>query len=145
MSEMAAVDFGQYDHGNQPVHNVLYLFTLAGRRDRTQHYAHRVLKELYSPESFPGDEDTGAMSAWYILSALGLFAACPGDSRWALGAPFFDKITVDYGNGKFFRIEAKRHKEAAFLDRVTLNGKPTDGIGVEHKDLINGTLVFESS
>lgn len=145
MSEMAAVDFGQYDHGNQPVHNVLYLFTLAGRRDRTQHYAHRVLKELYSPESFPGDEDTGAMSAWYILSALGLFAACPGDSRWTLGAPFFDKITVDYGDGRSFRIEAKRPDDAAFLDQVTLNGQPTDGIGVEHADLMNGRLLFESS
>ncbi|HMF54285.1 MAG TPA: GH92 family glycosyl hydrolase [Edaphobacter sp.] len=145
MSEMAAVNFGQYDHGNQPGHNVLYLFTLAGRRDRTQHYAHRILKELYPPDDFPGDEDTGAMSAWYILSALGLFAVCPGDSKWTLGAPFFDTITVDYGNGRHLRIEAKRRDDAAFLDRVTLNGKPTDGIGIEHADLTNATLVFESS
>lgn len=145
MSEMAAVDFGQYDQGNQPVHNVLYLFTLAGRRDRTQHYAHRVLKELYSPDNFPGDEDTGAMSAWYILSALGLFAACPGNSRWTLGAPYFDAITVRHEDGKYLRIEAKHHDNEAFFDSVTLNGKLTDGIGIEHADLTNATLVFKST
>ena len=144
MSEMAAVDFGQYDHGNQPVHNVLYLFTLAGRRDRTQHYAHRVLEELYTPDGFPGDEDTGSMSAWYILSSLGIFAACPGDSKWALGVPFFDSATVRFDNGNTLRIDAHEGTSGRFLNRVTLNGKLTNGMTVEHTDLTNAHLVFEA-
>lgn len=145
MSEMAAVNFGQYDHGNQPVHNVLYLFTLAGRRDRTQHYAHRVLRELYSPETFPGDEDTGSMSAWYVLSSLGLFAACPGDSRWTLGAPFFDEITVGYEDGTQLRISAQRADDQEYLSAVTLNERPTNDMTVEHADLLNAHLVFRAT
>lgn len=145
MSEMAAVNFGQYDQGNQPVHNVLYLFTLAGRRDRTQHYAHRVLRELYSPDAFPGDEDTGSMSAWYVLSSLGLFAACPGDSRWTLGAPFFDEITVRYDDGTQLRISAQRADDQAYLRTVTLNGRPTNNMTVEHAELLNAHLIFRST
>jgi putative alpha-1,2-mannosidase len=145
MSEMAAANFGQYAHSNQPVHNVLYLFTLAGRRDRTQHYAHRILKELYSPDNFPGDEDTGSMSAWYTLSALGIFAACPGDSKWTLGAPFFSSITVAHADGSTLQIDAHNSDGTAFLGQVTLNGKPTNGISVEHVELKNAHLVFKSS
>jgi predicted alpha-1,2-mannosidase len=142
MSEMAAADFGQYAHSNQPVHNVLYLFTVAGRRDRTQHYAHRVLKDLYNPDNFCGDEDTGSMSAWYILSSLGLFAACPGDSRWTLGAPYFSAATITHADGTTLNIEAQSTDDAMFLSHVTLNGTPTDGMHVEHRQLANARLVF---
>lgn len=145
MSEMAAVDFGQYAQSNQPVHNVLYLFTVAGRRDRTQHYVYRILEELYSPDDFPGDEDTGSMSAWYILSALGIFAACPGDSKWTLGAPFFDSAIVRSANGNTLRIDKRSAAPERFLHRVTLNGQPTNGIAVEHAALANAHLVFEAS
>ena len=148
MSEMAAVDFGQYAHNNQPVHNLLYLFTLIGMRDRTQHYAHRVLKELYSPDNFAGDEDTGSMSAWYILSSLGLFAACPGDSRWTLGAPFFPRAVISWPEGKQLQIEAHSTTGDAFLRHVTLDGKPTDGMRIEHAALRGGSgtthLVFST-
>jgi predicted alpha-1,2-mannosidase len=143
MSEMAAVDFGQYAHGNQPVHNVLYLFTMAGRRDRTQHYAHRVLEELYTPEGFAGDEDTGSMSAWYVLSALGLFAACPGSSQWTLGAPFFDAAMIVFKTGEVLRIDAP-DGASRYLNRVTLNGRPTNGMTVEHQDLKNAHLIFRA-
>ncbi|HEX3435778.1 MAG TPA: GH92 family glycosyl hydrolase, partial [Pseudacidobacterium sp.] len=77
MSEMAAVNFGQYAHSNQPVHHVLGVYAAAGRPDRTQFWAHKVLNELYSPEHFAGDEDTGSMAAWYVLNALGIFVLCP--------------------------------------------------------------------
>lgn len=142
MSEMAAIDFGQYAHNNQPVHNVLYLFTLAGRRDRTQYYAHRVLEELYSPDDFCGDEDTGSMSAWYILSALGIFSACPGDSKWVLGAPFFDSAVIQHPTGPSLRIDAEGAPGGQFLNKITLNGKPTNGMTIEHADLASAHLVF---
>jgi putative alpha-1,2-mannosidase len=125
------------------VHNVLYLFTLAGRRDRTQHYVHRVLEELYTAEGFAGDEDTGSMSAWYVLSALGIFSACPGTSQWTLGAPFFDAATISFKTGEKLRIDAP-DGTSRYLNRVTLNGRPTNGMTVEHEELKNAHLIFRT-
>jgi predicted alpha-1,2-mannosidase len=146
MSEMAAVDFGQYAHSNQPVHNFLYMFTAAGRRDRAQYWVHRVLNELYSPDNFAGDEDTGATAAWYILSSLGLFALCPGKPEWSLGAPLFPSANVTYPGGRTLRIEAHSDKPGAFLSHVTLNGKVQNGHTIPHAELLsNATLVFSTA
>jgi predicted alpha-1,2-mannosidase len=146
MSEMAAVDFGQYAHSNQPVHHALYLFTVAGRRDRTQYWAHRVLNELYSVDNFPGDEDTGSMGAWYVLSALGIFSMCPGKPEWVLGAPLFDRAEIRLLDGREIRIEAHGTKPGAFLNRVTLNGVELNGPSVLHSELVKGgRLVFAAS
>jgi predicted alpha-1,2-mannosidase len=146
MSEMAAADFGQYAHSNQPVHNVLYLFTAAGRRDRTQYWVHRVLNELYSPDNFAGDEDTGATSAWYILSALGLFALCPGKPEWSLGAPLFPSVSIHFPGGRQIRIEAHRKQKAAFYDRVTVNGSHHEGPAIAHAVLMQDThIVFSAT
>ena len=143
MSEMAAVNFGQYAHSNQPVHHVLYLFTVAGRRDRTQYWVHRVMNELYTTDTFAGDEDTGSMSAWYVLGALGLCSHCPGKPDWTLGAPLFDQATLNLPNGKTVRIEAKRRKQEAFLSNVTVNGAKWDSDYLPHARLLDGAhLVF---
>ena len=80
MSEMAAVPFGQYAHSNQPVHHVLYMFAHAGRADRTQFWVRKVMDELYTPDTFAGDEDSGSMAAWYILSSLRLLFRMPGQA-----------------------------------------------------------------
>ena len=146
MSEMAAVDFGQYAHSNQPVHHVLYMFTAAGRRDRTQYWAHRVLNELYTPDNFPGDEDTGSMSAWYVLSALGIYPLCPGKPEWVLGAPLFESTEIKFPNGREIRIEARSKSPGAFLDRVTLDGSAVSGPFVPHTAFLKGTrLVFSAT
>ena len=143
MSEMAAVEFGQYAHSNQPVHQVLYMFTLAGRRDRTQYWTHRVLNELYSPENFPGDEDTGSMSAWYIMSALGFYSLCPGKPEWVLGAPLFKQATIKMPDGREIRIDAQSKIPGAFLKRVTLNGTELNGPSIPHAAFLkNARLVF---
>ncbi len=117
MSEMAAVDFGQYAHSNQPVHNVLYMLSAAGRRDRTQYWVHRVLNELYSPDNFAGDEDTGAMGAWYILSSLGLFALCPGKPEWALGAPLFPSAEIRFLRAALFALTRRARRRAPSITR----------------------------
>lgn len=143
MSEMAAVSFGQYAHSNQPVHHVLYLFTVAGRRDRTQHWVHRILNELYTPDTFAGDEDTGSMSAWYVLSALGLFSHCPGKPDWTLGAPLFEEATVNLASGKNLRIQRKSRQPTSFLRNVSFNGVKLQRDFVAHRELANGgTLLF---
>ena len=143
MSEMAAVNFGQYAHSNQPVHHVLYLFSVAGRRDRTQYWVHRVLNELYSPDTFAGDEDTGSMSAWYVLGALGLFSHCPGKPDWTLGTPLFPEANISLSNGRTLRIEARPRRSGAFLGNVTVNGTKWDSNYLPHTTLLDGAhLIF---
>jgi predicted alpha-1,2-mannosidase len=146
MSEMAAVDFGQYAHSNQPSHHALYMYTVAGRRDRTQHWVHRVLRELYTVDDFCGDEDTGSMGAWYVLSAMGIYSLCPGKAEWVLGVPLFRKAEIHRPDGETIRIEAQSAKPDAYLNRVTLNGAEVHGSSVPHDKLVKGgRLVFSAS
>jgi putative alpha-1,2-mannosidase len=106
MSEMAAANFGQYAHSNQPVHNVLYLFAEAGAPEKTNYWVHRILTEYYNDSAggFPGDEDNGEMSAWYVLSALGIFATCPGKPEYILTRPLFREAKVRLGSGSMLNI-----------------------------------------
>jgi predicted alpha-1,2-mannosidase len=147
MSEMAAVNFGQYAHSNQPVHHVLYLFALAGRRDRTQYWVHRVLNELYTVQDFPGDEDTGSMAAWYILSALGLYQVCPGKADYVVGAPLFDEATIRFETGRSTTIRARNSSEKNFYAGAPfVNGKVHTGAEIAHKTIVDGCeMVFEKS
>ena len=144
MTEMAAVDFGQYAHSNQPVHHVLYIYTFAGAPHRTQYWVRRVLDQLYSPEGFSGDEDNGEMSSWYIFSALGLYPFCPGHSSYVLGSPLFKKAVVRPAGGEEFVVEAPDNSgENVYVKGVEFNGRPHSSAAVEHSDLAaGGTLRF---
>jgi predicted alpha-1,2-mannosidase len=144
MSEMAAVDFGQYAHSNQPVHHLLYIFAAAGRPDRTQYWVRRVLAELYSPHDFAGDEDTGSMAAWYLLSAMGFYPLCPGKSEYVLGSPLFDKVTLHLPEGQTTVIEAHgQSSQTPFVSKVTLNGVPHASVYLPHDAIAHGgTLTF---
>jgi putative alpha-1,2-mannosidase len=119
------------------------MFAMAGRRDRTQYWAHRVLNELYTPDNFPGDEDTGSMSAWYILSSLGIYSLCPGKPDWVLGAPLFEEAEIRFPDGHAIRIEAQSSKPGAFLNHVTLNGEEVREAAVPHAAFLkDARLVF---
>jgi predicted alpha-1,2-mannosidase len=144
MSEMAAVNFGQYAQSNQPVHHVLYLFALAGRPDRTQYWVRRVLNELFTRDSFPGDEDTGSMSAWFVLSALGFYPVCPGRPSYVLGSPLFDRVVLTLGNGKQTTIEGRNNgNDRVYVQSVTLNGSSHNEAEISHGTIADGsTLVF---
>jgi predicted alpha-1,2-mannosidase len=143
MTEMACADFGQYAHSNQPVHHVLYLYNAAGRPWRTQKEVRRVMDELYTPDAFAGDEDNGEMSAWYVLSALGLFPLCPGHPSWTLGSPLFSRATVTLPNGKQLVVEAPG-AENPYVRSVSLNGEPVRGLSLSHDAVANGgRLTFE--
>jgi len=145
MTEMAAAPFGQYAHSNQPVHHVLYLYTCAGRPDRTQHWVRRVLNELYSEDAFPGDEDNGAMSAWYVLSSLGFYPVTVGHPEYVLGAPLFPKATIHLSGGRTFVVTAKGGSEAAcFVENVHLNGARHRSLALPHATIsAGGTLDFQ--
>lgn len=139
MSEMAAVPFGQYAQSNQPVHHLLYIFPHAGRADRTQFWARKVMRELYTPDNFPGDEDTGSMSAWFILSALGFYPLCPGKPEYTLGSPLFPRATLHLANRKTFIVEASGNgPDAVYVRGVRLNGQPHQGVTLDHSAIMQG-------
>jgi predicted alpha-1,2-mannosidase len=139
MSEMAALPFGQYMHNNQPVHHVLYLFAAAGRPDRTQHWVRRVLNETYSPANFCGDEDTGSMAAWYILSAMGFYPLCPGKPEYTLGSPLFGQATVHLSNGKTLTVEAPGNGAGTpYVQSVAVNGAEHRSTVIDHATLVEG-------
>ncbi len=134
MSEMAAVPFGQYAHGNQPVHHLLYIFAVAGRPDLTRHWTRKVMDELYSPDTFAGDEDTGSMSAWYILTAMGFYPICPGKPDYVLGQSFFPEMTVHLARGKTLQIE---NVSKGAPNAVTFNGQSVTST-ISHTSLMDG-------
>ncbi len=142
MSEMAAVNFGQYAHSNQPVHHVLGIFAVAGRPDRTRYWTRKVMDELYSSDRFAGDEDTGSMAAWYVLNALGLFALCPAKPEYVVSAPLFDRATVHLANGKTLEIAQAGSGEQ--VSAVSFQGAPLRSPMVEHAALVSGgRLIFQ--
>ncbi|RXH54672.1 GH92 family glycosyl hydrolase [Granulicella sibirica] len=136
MSEMAAVHFGQYAHSNQPVHHVLYLFAAAGRPDRTRFWVDKVMNELYTPDAFAGDEDTGSMAAWYIFSALGFYPLCPGKPEYTLGQAYFPSSTVHLGQGRSLHIEAA--KPGQLTTKVLWNGRAVNASTLPHTELMAG-------
>jgi predicted alpha-1,2-mannosidase len=147
MTEMAAADFGQYAHSNQPVHHVLFLYACAGRPDRTQYWVRRVLDEMYSaePDGFSGDEDNGEMSCWYLFNALGFYPLCPGEPSYVLGSPLFKAATIKLENGETLRIEAPDNSaKNVYAHEAHFNGEKLTTTWIGHQDLAaGGTLRFE--
>ncbi len=147
MSEMAAVNFGQYAHSNQPVHHVLGVYAAAGRQDRMQFWTHKVLNELYSPEHFAGDEDTGSMAAWYVLNALGIFVLCPAKAEYVMTRPLFANAKIHFENGKTLSVRSSSTTKSEAVERettVSFNGKRLSSPMMEHTALLaGGELLFE--
>lgn len=139
MSEMAAVNFGQYAHSNQPVHHLLYIFAMAGRADRTQYWVRKVLAELYTPGTFAGDEDTGSMAAWFLLSAMGFYPLCPGKAEYVAGSPLFDRVTLHLPDGKTTVIEARNQSSSAvYVARLLIDGKAHPSPVISHDTIVRG-------
>ncbi|MCD4774310.1 MAG: GH92 family glycosyl hydrolase, partial [Bacteroidales bacterium] len=138
---------GQYAHGNEPSHNMAYLFNYVGEAWKTQKIVRQILDELYTsnPDGYCGNEDCGQMSAWYVLSAMGFYPVCPGDNTYVIGTPLFDKVTLNLENGKTFIIEAKNvSNENIYIQSAVLNNQEYSKSFILHDDIINGgSLVFE--
>ncbi len=144
MSEMAAVDFGQYAQSNQPSHHIPYMYAMAGRPDRTQYWVRRALDELYTVDNFPGDEDTGSMAAWYILSSLGFYSLCPGRPSYVLGSPQFHEATLHLPSSVETRVRALNQAPGnRYVGACSFNGKATHLSQIDHSALASGgELVF---
>ena len=147
MTEMVAANLGQYAHGNEPVHHLIYLYDYVGQPWKTQARVRQVMTLLYqpTPDGFCGDEDTGQMSAWYVFSALGFYPVCPGEPNYAIGSPLFDKATLKFANGKTMVISAKENgPQRCYIQGAELNGKTFDRTFVTHPELLaGGELVFK--
>lgn len=147
MTEMVNADMGQYAHGNQPVQHMIYLYNYAGQPWKAQARVRRVMEKLYnaSESGYPGDEDQGQMSSWYVMSALGFYSVCPGTDQYVLGSPLFPKVTLSLENGRQFIVEARNNSpENVYIQSATLNGKPYPHNWLRHADIVNGgVLVLE--
>lgn len=132
---------GQYAHGNEPSHHVLYLYTMTGQPWKTADLVREVLYTLYHDDydGLSGNEDVGQMSSWYILSALGFYQAEPAGGRYFFGSPIIDRAEINVGGGKTFTITAKNNsKTNRYIQSVELNGKPHNKPYIDFKDIKTG-------
>ena len=137
---------GQYAHGNEPSHHVVYLYTMIGQPAKTADKVREILTTLYHdrPDGLSGNEDVGQMSAWYVLSSLGMYEAEPAGGRYWFGSPLFDRAEVKVPGG-VFTITAENNSAAnKYIQRVWLNGQPYTKPWIGHADLMKGgELRFE--
>jgi predicted alpha-1,2-mannosidase len=147
MTEMAAFKMGQYAQGNEPIHHLLYMYNYAGQPWKAQQHLREVMDKMYNAgeNGYPGDEDEGQMSSWYVLSAAGIYSVCPGTDEYVIGSPAFKKMSITLENGKKFVIEANNNsKQNVYIQSATLNGKPYTHNFIKHSDIMaGGILHFE--
>jgi len=132
---------GRYWHGNEPCHQVAWLFNYAGEPWKTQQAVRHVLQTEYLPVpgGLSGNDDAGQMSAWYVFGALGFYPVCPATPYYALGSPVFPRAEIAVGNGRTFIIEANGvSPENIYIQSATLNGKPYNKCYLTHSDLTAG-------
>ncbi|MGL4518849.1 MAG: GH92 family glycosyl hydrolase [Phocaeicola sp.] len=145
MGENASADIsgliGQYAHGNEPSHHILYMYQYVGQPWKTAEKVREVLYTLYhdEPAGLSGNEDVGQMSAWYILSSLGFYQVEPAGGRYILGSPIVDKAVITVKEGKKFTITVKNNsKENKYIKSMKLNGKPYTNYYIDFNDIILG-------
>lgn len=136
---------GYYNHANEPVHHVPFLFNRLGAPHLTQYWTRVICKDAYknSVAGLCGNEDVGQMSAWYILAASGFHPLCPGDNSYEITAPVFDRIEIaldpKYAKAKKFVISTEGNApDACYIQRTELNGKPYSLSRITYDDIVNG-------
>jgi predicted alpha-1,2-mannosidase len=142
---------GQYAHGNEPSHNYAYLFNYTSTPYKTQFYTNQIMSEFYknAPDGLIGNEDCGQMSAWYVMSAMGLYQVSPGKPTYDFGAALFDKVVIQLENNKKFTITTKNRSAGNYyLSLAKLNGQPITEFAITHEQLMAGgnlEFVFSST
>ena len=139
---------GQYVHGNQPDQQAAYLYAWGGQPWKTQALVRRILGEMYGSDAsgyaYPGMDDQGSTSSWYVMSAMGFYPVDPSTGDYILGSPIFDRVRLRLGNGKVFEIVARNNSARnIYIQSATLNGKPWNKPWFSQADIADGgTLVF---
>ena len=138
---------GQYAHGNEPSHHMAWIYNWLGAPSKSQKVVRELLTEMYStaPDGVCGNEDCGQMSAWYVLSSLGIYPACPGSGEYVLAAPMFKKSVIRLGNGNTLTVTAD-HPQWMYISDVTLNGNTLERNFITYEEIMaGGTLAFKLS
>ncbi|WP_407549298.1 GH92 family glycosyl hydrolase [Streptomyces sp. Pv4-95] len=148
MTEARDTRMGMYGHSNQPSHHIAYTYDAAGQPWKTQEKVREVMSRLYLGseigQGYPGDEDNGEMSAWYVFSSLGFYPLVMGQGEYAVGSPLFTKATVHLENGRDLVIKAPRNNARnVYVQGLRVNGKAWNSTALPH-DLLarGGTLDF---
>ena len=150
MGEEASPDvsglIGQYAHGNEPSHHIIYMYNYVGQPWKTAQLVRRVLREQYRNglDGLSGNEDVGQMSAWYVLSAIGLYQEEPAGGKYIIGSPLFDEAQINVGDGNTFTVKAVNNSdENIYVQSATLNGKRYDKSYIDYRDIVaGGTLIL---
>ncbi|GGH04916.1 GH92 family glycosyl hydrolase [Mucilaginibacter phyllosphaerae] len=134
---------GQYAHGNEPSHHIAYLYNFTNSPDKTQYYVNKILREQYTdkPDGLSGNEDCGQMSAWYVMSCLGIYNIAPGQQQFQIGAPQFAKMVINLENGKKFTISnpgATVSRNNFYIQGISLDKKPYNKLYINYDDIAKG-------
>ena len=132
---------GRYWHGNEPCHQISYLYDYVGQPWKTQQRVRQIMNDEYglAADGLAGNDDAGQMSAWYVFSAMGFYPVCPGIPYYALGSPCFDQLAIHGSNGKDFTMKVQNASpENVYIQSVTLNGKLYDLNYLRHEDILLG-------
>lgn len=137
-----------YNHANEPVHLVPFMFNRLASPWQTQYWGRAICKRAYhnSVEGLVGNEDVGQMSAWYVLAASGLHPSCPGENRYEITSPIFERVEIKmdkkYSDGKTFTIVAKNNSpENIYIQSAKLDGKPYNRCWIEYRDIARGATL----
>jgi predicted alpha-1,2-mannosidase len=149
MSEFAAVNMGQFAINNQPSFHLPYLYAAIGQPWKTEYWTRRACSELFNagPDGYPGDDDNGSMSSWYVLSSMGLYPLTPGQPTYVLTSPLFKSVKISLPNGKTFTIEAADNSPAnVYVQQRTVDGQPDTNTWISQSQITaGGTLIDQMS
>ena len=137
---------GQYVHGNEPSHHVIYFYPQVGHPEKAAERIREVFDKFYipKPDGLCGNDDCGQMSAWYIFSAMGFYPFNPCGGEYIIGAPQVACAKLKVESGEFKVVARNLSRENKYVKSVTLNGRPLDGFTIRHADIMRGgELVFE--
>ena len=132
---------GQYAHGNEPSHHIIYMYNYVGQPWKTAELVRKVLSEQYRNDldGLSGNEDVGQMSAWYVLSSVGLYQEEPAGGKYIIGSPIFNEATLNVGNGKTFTVKAVNNSDKnIYVQSAKLNGKRYDKSYIDYRDIVAG-------
>lgn len=132
---------GQYAHGNEPSHHVIYMYNYVGQPWKAAPLLRKMMNEMYfnEPDGLCGNEDVGQMSAWYILSTVGLYQVDPSGGRYIIGSPLFNRADLNVGNGKTFSIVARNNSDRnIYVQKAYLNGREYKKSYIDYADIMAG-------
>jgi predicted alpha-1,2-mannosidase len=135
---------GQYAHGNEPSHHIIYMYDYTSEPWKAQLYSSEILSKQYTdePSGYSGNEDCGQMSAWYVFSSMCFYPLNPASGVYCFGSPQFEKVVINTGNNKKFIILT--HNWGArniYIQKILLNGKPYRKNFITHRDIMNGGTI----